>query len=203
MHGAKTRRSEAGEEPFPRDRKLHQIAIAVQVKAECLRPGAAERDDILEIAIVAAADHGHRCAIARGLDDAQLPIDGRDRLEPKARVVVGSDLRKQQREIRAILDRLLEQPIQQLARRAAPARRRRREHRADARDLHRLTTERRLEPVQLRARDDVVSVHQGDPPKVGSTPRRGDLSSIEPSVSMPRQAVVPDGECVVQDTVED
>ena len=124
MDRADARGSQTREQALAGDRVVDQIAIAREMKAVRLRARQAHRDDVFEVAIIAAAHHRHRRAVARRLGDAQLPIHGRDHLEAKARVVVRTDLGKQQREVRAVAGRALDQLPDQIRRDAAAADRR-------------------------------------------------------------------------------
>ena len=72
---------QAGEEPAPGQGELHEVDIADEVEAAVAGARVAHRDDGREVPILAAADQGHRRAVPRRLDDPDLDVGGRDRLE--------------------------------------------------------------------------------------------------------------------------
>ena len=74
LHFAIAGRTEARQQAFPYDRKVHEVAVALEVEPVALGAGASHGDDVRQIAILAGADERHRRAAPRVLDHPQRAI---------------------------------------------------------------------------------------------------------------------------------
>jgi hypothetical protein len=96
-----------------------------------------------------------------------------------------------------------EDAFDELARGAAAARRRLREHRAQPSDADGRAIEDGIERIDLRAGQDVVALDKSHPAQVVAAPWRFQLGQVKPTVRRARQAVMPDFVGGIQNSVED
>src|SRR5438034_4298383 len=99
-------------------------------------------------------------------------------MKPEARVVIGSNLGEQQREIPAVCSFALEDPLDELARRAAATLARAREYCTESGNANRATVQSRVECVALGAHDHLVAVDESKPNQMRPTPGRLCLGGV-------------------------
>ena len=194
--------AEARQKALPDNRKVHEVAVALEVEPVAPGAGASHGDDVRQIAILAGADERHGCAAPRVLDHPQREIRRRDRLEAKTCVVVGTDDREEERDRRAFAGRAFQQTFDERAGMSAAAVGRRGEQRTDAGDSQRTAVERGVEGIQLGARQHLAPLDERKALQMSAPPGRRELARVVTPVRGAAQAVVPDRIAVVQNLLK-
>ena len=119
-----------------RDGVLNQRDVAIEVEPERAGANLAHGDHRRQVPLLAAANQGHRRAVARRFHHAQLDVCHRDHGEAILRVAFSIDVREHERHLRSVARGPIEQVLDQRPGMAVAAAVGFGEHGADAADAH-------------------------------------------------------------------
>ena len=151
--------SQPRQQSLLRNDVLHKIDVSIEVESELAGTGLTHRGDRRQISVLATAYQRHRRAVPRRFRHLQLDIHRRDHLEGLRCIARPVRCDKEERKIRSVPPRVLDQPLDQHPRMTAVVARWVGAHRANSADTHTLPIDGPREVVSLRAGQQVSPLH--------------------------------------------